>query len=59
MVRFMCIPRRYVCDEKVIRARLLFARELMVEYGVPYSAVWQLTGFTSRKEMERYWNRLF
>lgn len=59
MARFICIGRRYVCDEKVIKARLLFARELVMNYGVPYDAVWQLTGFTSRKEMERYWNSLF
>lgn len=45
--------------DEVTRARLLFARKLMVSYGVPYGQLWTLTGFSSRKDMERHWNAMF
>lgn len=45
--------------DEVTRARLLFARKLMVSYGVPYGQLWSLTGFSSRKDMERHWNAMF
>lgn len=46
-------------DGKITMARLLFARDLMVEYGVPYSCIWALAGFSSRRQMEKAWNSLF
>lgn len=51
--------RHDACDERVMRARLLFARELLVRYGVPYNKVWRYAGFISAREMERHWDRLF
>ena len=37
MIRDALLRRSYRRDEKITMARLLFARDLMVEYGVPYS----------------------
>ena len=51
--------RDAVCSEKVVRARLLFARELLVSYGVPYKDVWRYAGFASECEMSACWDRLF
>lgn len=45
--------------DDVLRARLLLARELLVRFGVPYDCIWCLTGFSSRRDMERSWNRIF
>ena len=55
------VSQRRTCrrNEKITMARLLFARELMVEYGVPYSCIWALAGFSSRRQMEKAWNSLF
>ena len=44
---------------EVVKARLLFARQLLVMYGVPYECVWSMSGFSSMKDMERHWNDLF
>ena len=59
MIRDVLLRRSYRRDEKITMARLLFARDLMVEYGVPYSCVWALAGFSSRRQMEKAWNALF
>ena len=45
--------------EDILKLRLLFARDLMIKYGVPYGAVWFLAGFSSRRRMEKAWNSLF
>ena len=58
MIRDALLRRSYRRDEKIM-ARLLFARDLMVEYGVPYSCIWALAGFSSRRQMEKAWNALF
>ena len=59
MIRDALLRRSYRRDEKITMARLLFARDLMVEYGVPYSCIWALAGFSSRRQMEKAWNALF
>ena len=41
---------RHSKRKEVMAARLMFARQLMVRYGV---------GFSSMKDMERHWNDLF
>ena len=58
MIRDALLRRSYRRDEKITMARLLFARD-MVEYGVPYSCIWALAGFSSRRQMEKAWNALF
>lgn len=50
---------RHSRRKEVMAARLMFARQLMVRYGVPYDCVWSLSGFSSIKDMERHWNDLF
>ena len=50
---------RHSKRKEVMAARLMFARQLMVRYGVPYGCVWSLSGFSSMKDMERHWNDLF
>lgn len=59
MGKTVLMLHRYVCDDKVVRARLLFVRELVVKYDVPYSVAWAFGGFRSRREMERCWERVF
>ncbi|HIZ85251.1 MAG TPA: hypothetical protein IAC04_02035 [Candidatus Coprenecus stercoravium] len=51
--------RRYGSSRNVMKARLLFARQLMVQYGVPYDCIWYYSGFSSVKDMERNWERMF
>ncbi len=51
--------REYGEREDILLARLLFARRLMMQYGVPYSSIWSLAGFSSRRQMEKAWNSLF
>lgn len=50
---------RHSKRKEVMAARLMFARQLMVRYGVPYNCVWSMSGFSSMKDMERHWNDLF
>ena len=50
---------RHSKRKEVMAARLMFARQLMVRYGVPYDCVWSLSGFSTIKDMERHWNDLF
>ena len=50
---------RHSKRKEVMAARLMFARQLMVRYSVPYDCVWSLSGFSSIKDMERHWNDLF
>lgn len=59
MIMAVLLYRRYGRDGKVVRARLLFVRELVVEYGVPYRIAWLYAGFSSRREMERCWEQVF
>lgn len=47
------------CGMEVMRARLLFARQLVMDCGVPYVDVWRYAGFSSLKDMERHWERMF
>lgn len=47
----------YSLDEMISVWRLCHARELLLK-GVPYSLVWKLSGFKSRKELEREWDKL-
>jgi len=47
----------YPLGDMVSIWRLCHARNLLLK-DVPYSCVWRLSGFKSRKEMEREWNRL-
>lgn len=47
------------CGDDVLKARLLFARELLVRYRVPYRNIWRYAGFASAREMEHSWERLF
>lgn len=49
----------YISDRKIVKARLLFVRTLVVEYGVPYRIAWLFAGFASRREMERCWEQVF
>ncbi|HIZ86612.1 MAG TPA: hypothetical protein IAC03_00400 [Candidatus Coprenecus pullistercoris] len=51
--------RRADCGREVVRARLLFARKLMIQYGVPYQCVWHYAGFSSVRDMEKEWERMF
>ncbi len=59
MIRDALRRRTYRRDEKITMARLLFARALMMEYGVPYSCIWTLAGFSSLRQMEKAWNAIF
>ncbi|HJB44715.1 MAG TPA: hypothetical protein IAB87_08025 [Candidatus Coprenecus merdipullorum] len=59
MIRDVSQRRTFRRDEKITMARLLFARELMMEYGVPYRCIWTFAGFSSRRQMEKAWNALF
>ena len=51
MIRDVLLRRSYRRDGKITMA--------MVEYGVPYSCIWALAGFSSRRQMEKAWNALF
>lgn len=53
------LRRRQARRPEVVRVRLLMARELLVRFDVPYECIWRLAGFSSRREMERYWNIMF
>lgn len=37
--------------------KLQMARQLLCKYHVPYSYIWKMAGFKSKRQMERLWDR--